>query len=239
MSCSMRIFFLVAGCFLSAVPVFGANFASVTEVTPLPAEVADAFNELATMTLSGTARPATAAEIAADANLAGAQIYSLFVNTVDPEDILSLSVEMQAVNGTFYNPSIGSDDGPTDPVIVAAFANLGADSYITTPSADSSPVGDSLTITGGGTGRSRVFDTTDDPFTSFKWAQITVVPDANCDIEFYVSGAVQLVDVNPEGLPHRNAFRVLLAGSAVPEPASMGLMLAACLCGLGFFRRKS
>lgn len=125
----------------------------------------------------------------------GTVIFDFFVDTV--ADILVFDAEIvdtagANVPGGWFNVTngLGQDNNPPNPALLAAFPELAADAFVTTPSFTTSAFG-SLD---GPPGQKLVtlFDATDDgPQTDFNFARFALIPDANGDASATFRGNLQ------------------------------------------------
>ena len=121
------------------------------------------------------------AAIASEPLLSGAATFDLVVST--ESDILLFDAELtdtpgMNVPGGWFNHATGTDVNPPLDAFVAVFADLGFDTWVTTPGATAAAGANTLN---GGPGASLVThnDSTDEgPQTDFTFARITLIPDA-------------------------------------------------------------
>lgn len=177
----------------------------------------------ATVSVTRSTRQATAAEIANDAALAGGKtVFDFFVTT--DADILSIDqVVITLDGGTLYQNAAGSDSAPPNPAFVVLVPALGADSWITTPSPNTS-------IAGGGfaNANSSWFDSDNNgPQNNFQFARLTTANTASGTFAFRVN------------IPNADGSAVVNFPFTlnIPEPASMGMASMGLLALAGFRRR--
>jgi hypothetical protein len=151
----------------------------------------------------------------------GARVVSF--NLTSDADVISIGFVQVESNNPLYQNAAGTNHTPPLDVLVTAIPALGADSWITTPGANTSILG--VDMPGDGTANSAWGDLTDDgPQTNFKFAQLTF----------------------PKGTIWTFRGNVTVAGSAgpesfdfefIPEPTSFGLA-GLGLMGFAALRRR-